>query len=154
MHRPLAVLLAAVLLAAVASCGGDAKRDDAGQMKEPSDVSASTVRTGDCISGTAQGAVSKLAAVPCDQPHGGEAYHEFYLPTGPYPGDEPVATAAEQGCVGAFDDFIGEAYETSALEISQVTPNERNWRAGDRRVLCFVRDPERKTTGSLAGARR
>ncbi len=146
--------LLCLLLAGVTGCGGDAKRDDAGQVREQSDVSATKVRTGDCVAKTAQGAVTDVTTVPCEQPHAGEAYHAFDLPAGPFPGDEPVASAAEQGCVAAFAGFIGRRYEESELEISELTPGAKGWASGDREVLCFVRDPAGRTTGSLAGARR
>ena len=151
------VLTAAVCcaaLAGLAGCGGDAKRDDAGQVQEESDVEATKLRTGDCVAKTAQGAVTDVTAVPCAQPHGGEAYHAFDLPAGAFPGDEPVASAAEQGCVAAFTEFVGMRYEESELEISQLTPSAEGWEAGDREVLCFVRDPAGPTTGTLRDANR
>ena len=155
MRRPLlTTVLCSLLLAGPVACGGDAKRDDAGQVQEESDVSATKVRNGDCIEGAVTGEVSSLTAVPCSEPHGAEAYHAFDLPTGEYPGDEPVATAAEQGCIDAFEDFVGKKYEDSVLEISPLTPTAESWEADDRQVLCFLRDPERPTTGSLRGAAR
>ncbi len=150
----LTATLLCLLLVGGTGCGGDAKRDDAGQVREQSDVSATKVRKGDCIAGTARGDVESLTAVPCDQPHGGEAYHAFDLPGGDYPGAEPIATAAEQGCIEGFTTFVGRPYEESVLEIAPLTPTAESWKAGDRQVLCFIKDPERDTTGSLANANR
>lgn len=150
---PTATLLC-LLLVGGTGCGGDAKRDDAGQVQEQSDVSATKVRKGDCIAGAVTGQVESLTAVPCAAPHGGEAYHAFDLPGGDYPGDEPVATAAEQGCTEAFEGFVGRLYEDSVLEIAPLTPSAESWEAGDRQVLCFIKDPDRDTTGTLANANR
>ena len=155
MRTPLlTVAVCSAVLAGLAGCGGDAKRDDAGQVQEQSDVSATKVRKGDCIAGTATGQVDSLTAVPCAQPHGGEAYHAFDLPDGDYPGEEPVATAAEQGCIAEFEGFVGRLYEESVLEIAPLTPSAESWEADDRQVLCFIKDPEKDTTGTLANAGR
>ncbi len=150
---PTATLLC-LLVTGVPGCGGDAKRDDAGQVREQSDVYATKVRKGDCIAGAVKGEVKSLTAIPCAQPHGAEAYHAFDLPDGDYPGDEPVATAAEQGCIEAFKAFVGKAYEESVLEIAPLTPSADSWETDDRQVLCFIKDPESDTTGTLANANR
>jgi hypothetical protein len=153
-HRLRTLALCSVALTGPVACNGDAQRDDAGQVQVQSDVDVRQVRTGDCIAKTAQGAVTDVTAVPCGEPHGGEAHFAFDLPAGPFPGDEPVASAAEQGCVAAFVDFVGTRYEDSELEISQLTPSAESWESGDREVLCFVRDPAGPTTGTLRGEKR
>ena len=156
MRRTLAVrpAVTAVLLAGAVACSSDAGRNDAGQALQPRDVATSRLAVGDCLPGTVAGEVDELQAVPCDRPHGSEAYHSFVLRDREHPGDEPLATAAEQGCIAGFQPFVGEAYERSALEIASLTPTDEAWEAGDRTVVCFVKDPDRRTTGTLRGAAR
>lgn len=155
MRRVLSTIaLLPLLLAGLVACSGDAKRDDAGQVQEQADVSATKVRKGDCISDAVEGDVTSLTAIPCAQPHGAEAYHAFDLPPGDYPGDEPIATTAEQGCVAAFTGFVGKTFEESVLEISQLTPSAEGWEADDRQILCLVTDPAGSTSGTLANANR
>jgi hypothetical protein len=151
---PRALLLVPALLLAIGACSSDAGRNDAGQAVQPLDVATSRLTVGDCLPGTVEGEVDQLRAVPCDRPHGSEAYDAFALPDREHPGDEQLATVAEQGCIARFTAFVGQAYERSALEIASLTPTDEAWEAGDRTVVCFVKDPDRRTTGTLRGAAR
>jgi hypothetical protein len=156
MRRTLVALpvLAGALMGAAVACSSDAARDDAGQAVQVADVPSSRLGVGDCIAGRVEPGVDRLVGVPCDAPHGAEAYDAWVLPDRDHPGDEPLATAAEQGCVARFAGFVGEAYERSELEVASLTPTDEAWAAGDRTVVCFVTDPDRLTTGSLRGAAR
>jgi hypothetical protein len=151
---PRALLLVPALLLVTGACSSDAGRDDAGQAALRADVPSSRLGVGDCIAGRVEPGVDRLVAVPCDRAHGAEAYDAWVLPYRDHPGDEPLATAAEQGCVARFEAFVGEAYERSGLDIASLTPTDDAWEAGDRTVVCFVTDPDRQTTGTLRSAAR
>ena len=144
-----------VLLLGVAACSEDATRDDSGEVTEESDVAATKVREGDCIESAELGEVQSLKAIPCSEPHGAEAYHAFDLPADfDTEGQDAIGVAAQTGCTEAFEEFVGLAYDESALEISQLTPTPESFETGDRAVVCFVVDPDTTTTGSLEGAAR
>jgi hypothetical protein len=98
--------------------------------------------------------VSEVEVVDCDEPHDNEVYLLFDLP-----GDEFDATAvdegSQQGCLDAFEGFVGTAYEDSRLEIFPITPTSGSWEEGDREVICSVYDIElEKLVGSMEGSGR
>lgn len=115
---------------------------------------APTAEIGDCLDTTALGGLQEIPTVPCDDPHDAQVFHTFDLPGGDYPGDEEVIEAADAGCVAAFEAYIGEAADESALDIWYLTPPEQGWvSAGDREVICLAVADE-PATGSFAGTGR
>jgi hypothetical protein len=152
---PVAVGFLALSLSACSSAGTEPVRDDQGQIteaNESADVFAVTV--GDCTNDTdtTTGEVSTVATVPCDEPHDNEAYLSGDLPDGEFPGDEAVATAADEMCAAGFDAFVGLAYDSSRLDFYPLTPTEGSWGAGDHEVVCFVFDSAgEKLTGTAKG---
>ncbi len=114
---------------------------------------------GDCLQdplqGQSEGEVNTVQAVICDEPHDTEVYALFDLPgddSAPYPGDDSVDIDAENGCVARFEEYVGSAYETSALFVSTISPREATWATGDREVVCLVYNPEEQLTGSVQGS--
>ncbi len=96
----------------------------------------------------------ETAVVDCGTPHYAEAYAQFDLPEGDYPGEEEVTTAAEDGCDTEFAEFVGLQYQESVLEVFYYYPTETIWLV-DRDVVCIVIDPSGEpVTGSLQGANR
>jgi len=133
-----------------------AARSDSGSITTGGSVPANQLRTGDCInypSSTAT-AIQSLDAVPCSQPHDGEAYANAPLPlTGSWPGNAAVMTAAQTECRNAFQAFVGISPDTTTLSVIYLYPQQVNWEAGDRGYVCLVGD-KTKTTGTLQGAAR
>lgn len=77
------------------------------------------------------------------------------MPEGEYPGEDAVMAAAEEGCLPAFEEFVGIAYDSSELEWFPLTPTESGWdEFGDREIVCAVFDPAALVTGTLAGVAR
>ena len=130
---------------------GSAVRDEEGQVVEEGDVDVFTIAVGDCFDDEGEGEISSVPIVPCDQPHDNELYYEFTLADGDYPGDDEVGTQANDGCLGAFPDFVGLAYEESTLDYFPITPTSASWSGGDRVVQCAIYDPAGPITGTLAG---
>lgn len=130
-------------------------RDETGEITEANDsADVFLLAVGDCTNdeGTTSGEISSVATVPCADPHDNEAYLSQDLPDGEFPGDEAVATQADEICYGGFADFVGLAYEDSRLEYFPITPTEGSWGEGDREVLCLVYDGNaEKLTGSMQG---
>jgi hypothetical protein len=152
---PVAVGLLALTLSACSATGTAPVRDDQGQIteaNEAADVFAVTV--GDCTNDgdTTTGEVSTVATVPCEEPHDNEAYLAADLPDGDFPGDDAVATAADEVCAAGFDAFVGLAYDSSRLDFYPMSPTEGSWGAGDQEVVCFVFDSTgEKLTGTAKG---
>ncbi|KGM14713.1 hypothetical protein N867_17160, partial [Actinotalea fermentans ATCC 43279 = JCM 9966 = DSM 3133] len=72
-----------------------------------------------------------------------------------YPGDEAIASQADEYCYGEFEGFVGVTWENSAFDYGYLSPSQESWEQGDdREVLCMIMDPEGLTTGSLAGVAR
>lgn len=113
---------------------------------------------GDCINDPAlspDDALGRTEVVDCAAPHDMEVYHVFSLPDGAYPGDDEVTTTAENGCIEAFEDFVGVSYEESEFDIYLYYPIHATWTfADDRGVTCAVFDPNGRTTGTLEGVNR
>ena len=98
---------------------------------------------GDCFDDpdAAEEAVSDVAVVDCDEPHDNEVYEVFALADGDFPGDEAVREQADQGCVAAFDAFVGTPYLDSELDYAWLVPTQESWDQGDdRTVVCVVYD--------------
>ena len=159
MSVPLRAAALALLLGLAACSGDDAERDDTGAVASQGAVEATALAVGDCVNDpegadTEQGAeFTDIQAVPCDQPHDNEIYHQFDLPDGDYPGDDAVFESAGQACEEEFEAFVGTPYDESALDIAPITPTEGSWASGDRSVSCAIYD-EAQVTGTLKGAAR
>lgn len=160
--RALAVAATATLLLSGCSLLGgltnQTLRDDDGTVVEGNDdASAFDVAVGDCLGepdGTGD-VVETVPILPCTESHTYEAYSAFQIDDGDFPGLDAITAQADQGCVDAFEDFVGVSYESSMLEFTYYYPTEESWNGlGDREVLCLVFDPAGDVTGSLEAAGR
>ena len=125
-----------------------------GEEHEGTRVSAEYARVGDCVPSLQQGSVYYVDVVPCSEPHLAEAYAEFELPPGPWPGDEGSAIAGEVGCRKRFADFVGTPFARSELQISTLVPSLEIWEL-NRGVVCWVTLPgDQLATGTLRNSRR
>jgi hypothetical protein len=117
------------------------------------DVASTSIRVGDCLAEDIDGLTRttvKLAS--CSKPHASEAYANFDLPRGDYPGDSKVDKLSQAGCTERFEEFVGADYDSSELDLLYLYPTEDSWDS-DRAVTCLVADGS-STTGSLKGANR
>lgn len=113
--------------------------------------SAPTAEVGDCLNTAdlSDPEIVEITPVPCEHEHDAEVYYTFDLPEGDFPGDEAVIAAAEDGCHGAFEGYVGSSYEESAIYFTFLHPSEQGWRsASDREVICVLQASE-PVTGSL-----
>ena len=100
-----------------------------------------TAEVGDCINSSdlADDEIDEITTVSCDEPHDLEVFHAFDLPEGDFPGEEAMSEAAEEECVGAFEDYVGLDYLDSELYITIINPTEDTWdTADDREILCVL----------------
>ncbi len=76
----------------------------------------------------------------CAHPHDNEVYYIYQYAAGPYPGEEAAAAELEGVCLGEFPAFVGRDYETSALGIYTLSPDQGTWEAGEVTGECMVYD--------------
>ena len=133
--------------------GSDVARDEDGQVTEEGEIGALRIKVGDCLGDLASGVVETATALPCDEAHRYEVYHAFDLPDGDFPGPEQIGTAANDGCLSAFEPFVGTDFQSSIYGFTPLTPTEDTWdRLDDREVLCMLSNfDQTDKTGSAQG---
>ena len=93
--------------------------------------------------------------IDCADPHDNEVYAIFVHEGGaadPYPGDEEMASFAEDGCIAQFEDYVGTDHDSSRYQGHFARPSAETWESGDREVVCFLYDGDfAKLTGSAQG---
>ena len=85
--------------------------------------------------------ISDVEIIDCAEPHNNEVFHLFNIAGDDYPGDSVVPDLARDGCVGAFDAYVGTPYLDSVFEVFTLYPTEDSWdRGDDREVVCALFD--------------
>lgn len=132
--------------------------DDSGQIVEAGNIDVFTLQVGDCFDdgnlGEGESAeVIGVSGVPCTSPHDNELYALTRLELDGFPGNEQIAVLASDFCYAEFEDFVGEPYETSILDITYLYPSADSWSIhDDREVSCAVYDMNgEKLVGSVQG---
>ncbi|MEO8509683.1 MAG: septum formation family protein [Chloroflexota bacterium] len=176
----LGALLVALAVAASACSGGDASdsprssgaasvvvsptveaseslaaSEPASSPAEGEATAANDLSPSDCFN-TDGSQVDEVSVVDCEQPHFYEAFLNYDMTQGDaeaYPGDEAVLSDADDQCRPAFEEYVGTAYDDSALYITVIRPSESTWGDGDRTVICVVNTENAATemTGSAEG---
>lgn len=155
--RRLSPIALALVLAA---CGGQqAPAGDAASaapdVASPESVDVFELAVGDCLADSSEGEVSESTKVDCATPHLTEVYHLFNLPEGDFPAPDVLASASQDGCLAAFEAYVGLDFESSEYTISTLTPTVESWGGGDREVVCLLATQDGSTiTGSLRNAKR
>ena len=134
----------------------DASRNDSGQISTEGNVSAFSLRIGDCYDDPAPDVtvIESVEGIPCTLPHDNEIYAITQISGSVFPGSEEVISLARDFCLGQFEDFVGIEYASSVLDITYVFPTEESWnRINDREIACsvFHMDDE-QLSGSMKGA--
>jgi Septum formation len=118
----------------------------------PTAISATDLEVGECLNGLRAGSdVTTVPSVPCEEPHEGEVFAVFDLPSGDYPGNAAVESQVDKGCETRLAAYSPSAPTDSALEQFFIYPQERNWIKGDREVVCIAKAASGTTTGSIKG---
>jgi len=157
--RATALLVVGAATVALSGCsilntltgGGQANRDDSGQLVEGNDsTDVFTLQVGDCLNdATATETVDTVPTVPCSEPHDSEIYASTIMSGDAYPGQDAVIAEADAACLDAFAGFVGTSYADSLYYYSYYFPTEGSWNNGDREILCTIYDEAGKVTGSL-----
>ena len=113
-----------------------------------------TLEVGTCFDDTEESQVSSVPEVDCAEPHDNEVFAVFdYTETDTFPGSEALNAAATDLCIAQFQDYVGEAYIDSTLEVFPIIPTEASWDEGDREVICGLYNIDfSKLTGSMRGS--
>jgi hypothetical protein len=76
----------------------------------------------------------------CSLPHQNEVFAVLDLPGAgrDFPGETTMQDFAQRNCTATFADYVGRAYETSALEVGHYLPSSTEWEAGARRLGCYL----------------
>lgn len=104
---------------------------------------------GDCLLVSSVGErVTDVPVVSCDEPHEAEVYAVVELAgieaDAAYDADA-VVEATEAKCVALFENYIGEPYRTSRLDVFYTYPLEEGWANGDRGIVCAAYAPDQST---------
>ncbi len=131
-----------------------ARRGDTGEITGAGDMSVFDLAVGDCFDvPDVNGEVDTVRGIPCDEAH---TYEVFW--TGDYPGDvqpseDEYTGWLEEGCLPAFDAYVGLAYADSIYYVGVLSPTEDSWANGDRAFTCYLsNEAETTITGSAEGA--
>jgi len=151
-----AIVAASLLLSGCTSLTGlfgGVTRDDGGSISEGGDLGANEMVVGDCFDDFNQGGLtSSVNAIPCEEEHVYEVFHDFTLPEGDYPSDADMEEAVYENCDPAFAEFVGVSYEESALEYFYFSPTEEGWaQFDDRLISCIIGTEGERVTGSARG---
>jgi len=147
------VWIGAIILLVVVGSLNDADRDTAGAVTHAGEVASTDVRLGDCTADNlGEKTYFTVDVTPCSSLHFFEAYAEFDLDAGDFPGLAEVGRLADTGCAARFESFVGKPYARSKLEVLFLHPVESSW-SRDRTVTCLVSTGSR-STGTLEGSKR
>ena len=117
----------------------------------------SELTTGDCFDMT-EGIDDEyqtfVDVTACGEVHHFEVFAEPVLDDEAFPGDDEVGQLGDDACFEVFDDYVGSAWEDSALDYGWFTPTEDTWATGDREVTCYLATAPEGETASLAGSGR
>ena len=101
---------------------------------------------------------TQLHPIACDAPHRLEVDAVLQHPSPAsiaFPGDEALGSFADDQCLAQFAGYVGQSYEQSSLDIADIRPTAKSWKAGDRTVVCFVYDQDfSDLTASVKGSRK
>lgn len=150
---PTAAVLALAAAAVLSGCasGGSV---EVTPTQDPT-VDAVDLVVGTCIlDDSSASTVTSVQSVDCADPHDAEVFASILLADGDFPGAETVAQAGIDQCAQQFAAFIGIPFASSTLTYEYYAPSAETWAAGDRALLCLVRDPNGTVRGTLEDAAR
>lgn len=113
-----------------------------------------TAEVGECLQQEflAGDEVDEIPVLDCSEEHDSQVVGVFDAREGDYPGEEEWTQIVTDGCLPAFEEFVGVDYGDSELRVSQLTPAEDLWDDGDREVLCLAYLDGETTTESFEGS--
>lgn len=155
------VLLLLILGAGTYFYMSQAGRDVTGSIQRAGQLDAFDLRVGDCFDdetgeiAASMTEVFSVPAVPCGEPHDNEVFAVFDVDLASFPEQEVLDDMAFDGCLEHFEPFVGLDYQSSALEVTTLTPTYKSWHdSGDREVVCVLYHMEGEALkGTTRGSR-
>ncbi len=143
--------LLAVCALVFAACGGDDEtlRDENGNVVEGGEIGVFSLNVSDCFADLPVGEVSTINAVPCGEDHLYEIYHLFDVDMPDFD-SAAIDTAAADGCLAAFQGYMGVPANTSYYTFDGLQPSAGSWAQGDREVVCLATPKNGSTTAGTA----
>ena len=90
--------------------------------------------------------------VPCVEPHDNEVIGIHFLADGVYPGSELLEEEGDELCAGHINDVVGVDWSVGPLAYFWIWPEEDEWQAGGREIVCALYLPDHKVRGSMRGS--
>jgi len=87
--------------------------------------------------------------VACAEPHHNEVIAVFEIGDDAYPGTDALGERGEELCDDAFAGFVGVEWSDGPLQSLWIWPEEDEWEAGGREVVCAVYLPDHGLRGSM-----
>lgn len=143
--------LLAVCALALGACGlldeEDSLRDENGNVVEAGEIDVFSLTVGDCFSNLPAG--STVNAQPCAEEHLYEIYHVFDVDLAEFD-EAAIDAAASEGCVAAFDGYMGVSFDASYYTYDGLQPSAGSWAADDREVICLATPRNSTATAGTA----
>jgi putative regulator of septum formation len=106
------------------------------------------LRPGECID-SPNG--SSPTVVSCTVPHDAEVFGTFTLPGSAWPGTEAVQQEASAGCGTRLTSYLNPQLAISLAQ-TYVYPDQSDWKAGTKTVICEVRAASGQLSESVRGS--
>jgi hypothetical protein len=105
------------------------------------------LRAGDCINSSPNGLA--VTVLSCATPHDAEVFATFSLTGTSWPGSAAVQQEAGNGCASRIGGYLNPQLVTAGLSQQFVFPDQQDWLAGVRTVVCEVSSSSGPLTGSV-----
>lgn len=113
-------------------------------------VSVLSLDVGDCVDlGNPDVQVDTIEELPvrdCDEPHDAEVFAvaDLALSSEEYPGTETVVAEVQRQCSGpTFEDYVGQDYQSSEIDVFTLYPTADGWDNGDQEYVCLAINVDR-----------
>jgi len=99
---------------------------------------------------------AERAPVDCRTPHTSEIFLQVEHPAeigAPYPGSKVLDSYSRDQCLGAFEPYVGRAFDASSLSFVFLNPARSTWDANDREIVCALVSADRTDlTAAMRGS--
>ncbi len=105
------------------------------------------LRAGDCVNSSPNGLA--VTVLSCATPHQAEVFATFSLTGTSWPGSAAAQQEAGNGCASRIGGYLNPQLLTAGLSQQYVFPDQQDWQAGVRTVVCEVSSSTGPLTGSV-----
>ena len=102
---------------------------------------------GACLTGSSSHS-GLSALVDCSEAHAEEVYAVKTVTTDGWPGEESLGSEADDFCHASIKEYVGTNWFDSDFDYAWYQPDEAEWSAGERRLVCVLTDDVPAGVGS------